>query len=221
MQIPFPTPDENAVKAMNKAWSRHRLDKYLQRWDGSIIPEAPADFLVYKKRAVDVGCGFGKHLINQCQHQTDWGFLGIDKGSLRGGSMIKRFQQQNCPNLFGLHGNAIPIMAGMPDNSLDLITIFYPNPWWPAKHRKKRWSYHPLLPKLVSLLRSGGQILLTSNEDFYLGEWEYALKHHPEAKDVMEHVYSGPINVEEGRSHFETNFLEEGTPCGEVVFQKK
>ena len=176
--------------------------------------------MTYAKRAVDVGCGFGKHLIEQCRLQPDQGFLGIDKGSLRGGSMVKRFEAEGCPNLFGLHGNAIPILAAMPDDSLDLITIFYPNPWWPAKHRKKRWSYHPLLPKLVSLLRPGGQILLTSNEDFYLGEWEYAIKHHPAAKDVMIHEYSGLIRVTEGRSHFEAKFLAEQTPCGEVVFSK-
>ncbi len=147
------------------------------------------------------------------------GYLGIDKGQLRGGNMIKRFAESGQKNLFGIHGNVIPVLAGFPDGYFDQVTIFYPNPWWPTKHRKKRWSYHPLLPKLISVLKPGGEILLTSNEAFYLGEWVYALQHHPRLPE-LQLSYAGPIQEEEGRTHFEAKFIEEGTPAGEVRFVK-
>ena len=111
----------------------------------------------------------------------------------------------------------------MPEESLDLVTLFYPNPWWPPKHRKKRWSYHPLLSKLVSLLKPEGEILLCSNEGFYLQEWLFAMRHHPSASEALEESYVGPVtvSVDEARSHFESKFLQAGTPCGEIRFQKK
>ena len=210
-------PEEKAAAAMHKAWARTDLARYLTRWPEASVPPVPEVFWSYAWRAVDLGCGFGRHLIEQSGRHPERGYLGIDKGHLRGGGMVQRFRAAGRPNLFGLHGNAIPILAAMPAASLDQVTIFYPNPWWPAKHRKKRWSHHPLLPHLTALLKPGGCIVLTSNEAFYLREWIYALTHHP-AVTGMALVEAGPIRRDAGRTHFETKFLAEGTPIGEVRF---
>lgn len=218
MKFPLPTPDEKTIAFMEKTWARHHLEGYLKRWENAFVPPAPDAFWDFDWRACDVGCGFGKYLLARSEAHPEKGWLGIDKGNLRGGSMVERFEETKRKNLFGVHGNAIPIMAKFPDRSLDEITLFYPNPWWPAKHRKKRWSYHPLLPKICRLLKPGGVLLLTSNEDFYLGEWRYALMHHPHIEG-MEEVYSGPIRDDQGRSHFETKFISQGVPCGEVAFR--
>jgi len=219
MSSPFPEPDADTIKAMNKAWSRTDLARYLIRWDRSPNAEIPTGFSDYSWRACDVGCGFGKYLIRESTRHPDRGYLGIDKGVLRGRNMLKRFQATGNANLYGIHANVIPVLAGFPDDFLDQITILYPNPWWPAKHRKKRWSYHPLLPKLIRLLKPGGTILLASNEKFYLGEWIYALRNHP-ALAKLDLSYAGSIHESEGRSHFETKFIETDVPCGEVSFTR-
>ena len=212
-------PDENAIAAMHKAWARVDLQRYLTRWPQARIPHVPERFWSYPWRAVDLGCGFGKYLIVQSRMRPERGFLGIDKGHLRGGGMVSRFQAADRPNLFGLHGNAIPILAALPPACLNALTIFYPNPWWPAKHRKKRWSYHPLLPHLTTLLKPGGTVVLTSNEAFYLREWIYAVSNHP-AITGMELTYAGPVQQTEGRTHFEAKFMAETTPIGEVRFTR-
>ena len=215
----FATPDEQTLAQLEKAWARQNLDLYLKRWEHCQIPRPPRAFFEYGQRACDIGCGFGKYLIEQSRIWPEWGFLGIDKGRLRGGKMIDRFRTAGNANLFGLHGNATPILALLGPESLDVITIFYPNPWWPRKHRQKRWSYHPLLPHLTHLLKPGGTLLLTSNETFYLSEWLYAVTHHPQVDD-MRLVYAGPVLQEKGRTHFECKFLAEGTYCGEIRFRK-
>ncbi|MDJ0839457.1 MAG: hypothetical protein QNK37_23255 [Acidobacteriota bacterium] len=216
----FPLPEDHDTEAMHKAWARADLQRYLKRWEHTDLPSIPAAFHAFEYKACDIGCGFGKYLIRESSRHPDRGYLGIDKGSLRGGSMTRRFAAAGNRNLFGLHANAIPVIATMPETFLDTITIFYPNPWWPAKHRKKRWAYHPLLPKLTRILKPGGTLLLTSNETFYLAEMCYAIIHHPEIK-AMECTYAGPIGETEGRTHFETKFIEEGIWCGEVVFQNQ
>lgn len=212
-------PDAKAIEVLHKTWARHQLSTYLQRWKHTRLPEIPADFWSYSWRSIDLGSGFGKYLLEESAAHPDKAFLGIDKGTLRGGKMVERARQVDRPNLFAIHGNAIPILAGLPDTCLNRLTIFYPNPWWPAKHRKKRWSYHPLLPKLAKALVPGGEIWLTSNESFYLDEWNYALNHHPDLP-ALEGTYAGPIRTTVGRTHFETKFLAQGVPCGEVVFRR-
>ncbi len=218
--FPLPEPDEDRIAALQNSWSRQDLTRYLQRWRDTPVPEIPAAFWTYSWRSCDIGCGFGRFSLEQSALHPGRAYLAIDKGNLRGGTMVRRFRAAGRPNLFGLHGNVTPILAAMPEGGLDLITIFYPNPWWPRKHRKKRWPYHPLLPKLTRLLKPGGCLLLTSNESFYLSEWIYALQHHPAIRG-LELDYAGPVQRNEGRTHFETKFLGLETPLGEVRFRPR
>jgi len=219
MEFPLPAPEEDAVEAMQKAWRRGDLQRYLKRWERARLPEIPSAFFDYSWRGCDIGCGFGKHLIAESEKHPERAYLGVDKGYLRGGGMLQRVRASGRDNLFGIHANAIPVLAAMPEASLDQISIFYPNPWWPKKHRKKRWPYHPLTPQLIRALKPGGSILLASNEAFYLSEWQYALQRHPDIEGLSLD-YAGPIRNAEGRTHFEAKFIEEGTPCGEIVFVK-
>jgi len=220
MTFPLPLPDEKSREALCKAWERQDLNRYLQRWERSTVQEMPHDMIAFTWRACDIGCGFGKFLLRESEQQPNRAYLGIDKGNLRGGNMLKRFAAAGRENLFGIHGNITPILARFPEQFFNQITVLYPNPWWPVKHRKKRWAYHPILPHLVKLLKPGGILTVTSNEAFYLSEWAYTLEHHPNIADMVS-VYAGPIQENEGRTHFETRFLEEGTPCGELRHQKK
>lgn len=221
MKFPLAPPDDKAREAMHKTWDRVDLVRYLQRWDRSTIQELPEDLLTYSWRGLDIGCGFGRYLLRESEKYPERGYLGIDKGNLRGGGMLRRFATTNRPNLFGIHGNVTPVVARFPDKLFDEITIFYPNPWWPKKHSKKRWSYHPILPKMISMLKPGGQLILTSNEGFYLSEWTWALQNHPAVQQQVTLDYAGPIQESEGRTHFEAKFLQEQTDCGEIRFVRK
>ncbi len=221
MHFPLNPPDDASCAALEKSWSRVDLGRYVQRWERSRTPGLPDELLAYPWRGLDIGCGFGRYLLAESERHPERGYLGIDKGSLRGGTMLKRFDGAERANLFGLHANVTPVLERLAPELFDEITIFYPNPWWPPRHRKKRWSYHPLLPKLVELLKPGGQILLTSNEAFYLSEWAYTLKHHPVMHAHLELSYAGPIAVAEGRTHFEVKFIAEGIPCGEIRARKR
>ena len=219
--FPLGTPDDDVIKALQKAWARQDLNTYVEkRWTGAYVPPFPDTFWEYDWRACDIGSGFGRFGWVESQKHPTRAYLSIDKGKRRGGGMLRRYEEKDVPNVLPLHGNAIPILANMPHASLNLITLFYPNPWWPKKHQKKRWSYHPLLPHLFDLLVPGGCLMLCANERFYLQEWLWTLQHHP-AAHCMKEEYVGPIQVSEGRSDFEVKFIHHNVSCGEIRFRKE
>lgn len=219
MDFPLADPPETAQVALAKAWARQDLERYVTRWDSSSLPPISEAFFGYAWRALDVGCGMGKYILRESEAHPDRAYLGIDKGSMRAGKMLERSQMANRPNLFCLNTNAIPMLAQFPDGTLDQLSVFYPNPWWPNKHRTKRWQYHPILPKMFSVLKPGGCMILTSNEAFYLAEFDFAVRHHPEIAGMVRE-YAGPVQETEGRTHFETKFLELGEAIGEVRFRR-
>ncbi|MCK6511808.1 hypothetical protein L6R29_17780 [Myxococcota bacterium] len=219
--FPLDDPPEDTQRSLRKIWARHQLTPYLRRWEEAYVPNFPNAIWAFDWRACDVGCGFGMFVLRESAHHPSRAYLGIEKGTRRGIGLAKRAQASGQNNLFAIHGNAIPLLAEIPDQSFDLITLFYPNPWWPTKHRKKRWAFHPLLPKLVSLLKPDATLLLAANERFYLCEWLYALRHHPDVAPFLVEDYVGPIQETVGRTHFETKYLEHGIACGEIRFKKK
>lgn len=219
--FPLEAPPESEQEMMQKHWRRADLARYMTRWEGGYVPELPeALWSSFEWRACDVGCGFGLWVIRESERHPARAYLGIDKGKRRGSRLARECEQSGRPNLFALHGNAIPLLAKMPAESFDLITLFYPNPWWQNKHRQKRWAHHPLMPRMIELLKPGGRILLATNEKFVLEEWYYAMTHHPLAVSLLEEEYVGLIEVEEGRTHFESKFIAAGIACGEIRFRK-
>lgn len=221
MKFPLPEPGATTVMAMSKAWRRTDLERYLKRWQHLPDFTVPAALFKFPWCGLDIGCGFGKYILAQSKDHPERGYLGIDKGTLRGGRMVRQITEEDRPNLFGMQANVTPVLSTLPQASFNEITVHYPNPWWPAKHRKKRWSYHPLLPRIIDLLKPGAAIILTSNESFYLREWLYALRHHPKLAQRLSLCYAGPIEAGQGRSHFEIKFLAQGIPCGEIRFTRK
>jgi len=220
INFPLPELSEREQDRLFQAWSRYDLERYLLRWKSSPVSGPPGAFWDFSWRACDIGCGAGRYVIDQSLLNVDRAFLGIDKGTRRSSILRARTSELNRPNLFALHANATPVLAKFPDASLDAITIFYPNPWWPTKHRKKRWSYHPLFPRLIQTLKPGGMLTLCSNEAFYLSEWLFALNHHHEAQCLNVDV-PGIAQTGRERTHFETQFLNSGIVCGEVVAVKE
>jgi len=211
-------PRDRAI--MERCWRRNDLARYLQRWDDAYVPGLPEALWSYEWRGCDVGCGFGLYVIEESEKHPQRAYVGIDKGTRRGGRLARHCEALDRPNLFALHGDAVPLLAAMPDASFEQLSILYPNPWWQPKHRQKRWAYHAIFPKMLSLLKPGGELLLCSNEDFYLREWYFALTHHPDAADTLEEVYVGPIRSTEGRTHFEVKYIAAGVACGEICFRR-
>ncbi len=200
---------------LRRIWARIDLQKYLLRWENTNLVEIPHSFFDFEQRSIDVGCGLGAYIIRESAIRPKMAFLGVDKSSHRASMIENRIDQTRHKNLFFAHTNIVPFLCQFPDQSLDEITIFYPNPWWPRKHRKKRWSYHPLLTKLASVLKPNGRILVCSNECFYLAEWLEAMNHHPSFSNYQI-SYVGPARFEQPRSHFEKQFVSRDMILGEI-----
>lgn len=203
------------LEVMRRIWERTDLTRYLDRWKRSVKVPVPVEFWEFDKRCLDIGSGLAAYALDQARAHRDTGFLAVDKSRNRSGVAQSRADAEQLANVFVMNTNVIPLLAELPPASLDEVTVFYPNPWWPKKHRKKRWSYHPMLSALTSVLRPGGRLLLCSNEAFYLSEWLAACRYH-QAFNGMSVSYVGPIRVTVPRTHFERQFMARGMSLGEI-----
>lgn len=115
---------------------------------------------------VDFGCGMGGHtidLLDQGKH-----VLAIDVHTAGICDLAQYANEQNIDRLKLFHGDGVSfITKNMPPETIAELHIYFPDPWPKTRHAKRR-LFSPEFITLVSpALKSGGKILLVTDDDAY------------------------------------------------------
>ncbi|MBT3984145.1 MAG: SAM-dependent methyltransferase [Bacteriovoracaceae bacterium] len=168
---------------------------------------------------LEIGCGVGLHPLQYCAKHPERFLIAIERTSERFSKFERRIGTHNTPeNLLAIRDDAISyITHNLPLNSVNRVFLLYPNPYPKTRHLNKRWHAMPFMRQLKSVLRSGGEIVLATNEKFYADEakkymcsyWGFELVEDVElAFDFL------------GRTHFERKYLERKQSCYNLIFRK-
>ncbi|MBL1208468.1 tRNA (guanosine(46)-N7)-methyltransferase TrmB [Geminocystis sp. GBBB08] len=116
---------------------------------------------------LDLGCARGRFLLQMAQKNPHRNYLGIEirEALVKEANQIK--DEYNLTNLFYLSGNINhffkELLASLPPNSLELVTIQFPDPWFKKKHQKRRVVQSEIVAILAQFLSKKGQIFLQSD----------------------------------------------------------
>ncbi len=207
----------------------HRLDfeKYLingRELDASW--RAGSVFPVPQPLEVEIGSGKGLFLKNESVKNPAHNFLGIEVAhnyaSYCALQLAKANNEQGVSNAMILSGDATPIFTmNLQNNSVEAVHIYFPDPWWKKKHRKRRIINPIIINNIYRVLREGGKFhFWTDVEEYY----QSALKLIAEISPLK-----GPFPVEEipaddemdYRTHFEKRTRENGKPVYRCFFVKE
>jgi len=120
----------------------------------------------------DSGCGTGTSSLKIAKQNPDLPIIGIDRSLHR---LSKQDRNYLPSNLLLLRADLIDFWL-QSFREHDWIVkkhfILYPNPYPKAKHHRRRFPGHPIFPFIVCL---GGELVLRSNWNIYLEEFQTAL----------------------------------------------
>ena len=172
---------------------------------------------------LDIGCARGKFLLQMAQLNQDTNFLGIE---IRESLVINANQKRNELGLTNLHylfGNinssASILLESLPTNSLNYITIQFPDPWFKKKHHKRRVTQPELVNHLVDYLAPEGTIFLQSDIEEVAIEMRDRFAANPlliqQHSETWLDINPLPIPTER-----ELYVLEDNLPVYRVLFKK-
>lgn len=117
---------------------------------------------------LEVGFGYGEHLIWQALNHPNKLFLGAEP--FRSGviNIISEIERQKINNIKIYDDNVIDIIDNLPNESLSSIFILFPDPWPKKKHHKRRFINQNNLKKINSVLKKGGRLVLATDHKDYL-----------------------------------------------------
>ncbi|WP_034916889.1 tRNA (guanosine(46)-N7)-methyltransferase TrmB [Erwinia sp. 9145] len=117
---------------------------------------------------LEIGFGMGASLVSMAQVKPQQNFLGIEVHSPGVGACLASAQEAGVENLRVMCHDAVDVLEKMiPDNSLLMVQLFFPDPWHKARHNKRRIVQVPFAELVMRKLKPGGVFHMATDWEAY------------------------------------------------------
>jgi len=162
---------------------QHALDNY---WPvmGVEYQAQPIDLVDLFGRegpvVLEIGFGMGASLVTMAGNNPQQNFLGIEVHSPGVGACLGSAHEAGVDNLRVMCHDAVEVLENMiPDNSLRMVQLFFPDPWHKARHNKRRIVQVPFAELVMRKLKLGGTFHMAT-------DWESYAEHMLEVMSSIE-----------------------------------
>ena len=133
---------------------------------GTIDPKAI--FGDYEKLIVEVGFGMGSSLFEMAKTNPQNAYIGIEVHRPGIGALCHHALKENIKNVRIFHHDAVEVLKQcIPDDSLDIFQLFFPDPWPKKKHHKRRILQPSFVELIASKLKIEGVFHMATDWEHY------------------------------------------------------
>lgn len=118
----------------------------------------------------EIGFGQGEHLRARLAQHPTHAFIGAEPFINGVSNLLAHLPPGPCPNLRLYMDDALTIARSLAPNTLDGLYILNPDPWFKKRHHKRRIIRPDNLDLFASILKPGGQMVL-STDVTELADW--------------------------------------------------
>ena len=128
---------------------------------------------------LEIGFGGGEHLAAEAAAHPDVGFIGCEPFINGVASLLRYAEAAGLANLRIHDGDARPLIAALPEASVDRVYLLFPDPWPKVRHHKRRLVSPAFLDALARVMADGGTFVFASDHAGYATWTLERLIRHP------------------------------------------
>lgn len=171
---------------------------------------------------IEVGFGKGAFLLDAALARPTANFLGIEIDRGLQLYAATRLAKRSLTNAKVACADARRFIAErVPPLSVAAVHVYFPDPWWKARHKKRRVFTTEFADAVESALAPGGRLLIATDVDEYFGVMTALVGARPAFGEVARRVESGPAAAGEQITNFERKARAKGTPVWRAEFHKR
>ncbi|MBN8943655.1 MAG: tRNA (guanosine(46)-N7)-methyltransferase TrmB [Rhizobiales bacterium] len=132
-------------------------------------PAAPAALFTGAVDGIvlEIGFGGGEHLVREALAFPRQGFIGVEPFVNGMAKMLAEIERKQIGNVRLHTGDGADVLAWLPEASLDLVYLLYPDPWPKTRHHKRRFVSDKTVAAIARLLKPGGEFRFATDIDHY------------------------------------------------------
>lgn len=178
---------------LNRLYGRQsgpRLRKGQQELLDTLLPalSVPADgdvtaaglFGTDRPLHFEIGFGGGEHLAWRADLLPDHGFIGCEPFMNGVVQALGHVRDQGLPNIRLHMGDALDVLARIPDGALSFVYLLHPDPWPKARHAKRRMMNPGPVAMIARKLKPGGEFRFGTDHPVYLRWALMVMNGHPD-----------------------------------------
>ncbi len=171
---------------------------------------------------IEVGSGKGLFLRSAAKAKPDVTFVGLEIAVKYAKMSADKLEALGLSNATCFCADGVRVMDEVvPAGRLDGVHVYFPDPWWKARHKKRRVLNERMIVGIDRALRSGGL--------FHF--WTDVLDYYESTIEMIASLtnWNGPQIVEERESaddmdyhtHFERRTRRNGMPVYRALYMKQ
>lgn len=139
---------------------------------------------------LEIGFGNGNSLAEMAQVSADKNFIGIEVHQPGVGHLLRVIQEKELNNIRIFDTDAIDVLNNaIPDQSLDCIQLFFPDPWHKKRHHKRRIVQAAFLDLILQKLKLTGVFHVATDWENYAEHILETLNKHMGFKNSADIAY--------------------------------
>lgn len=117
---------------------------------------------------LEIGFGMGDSLIEMASVQPEKNYIGIEVHRPGVGRLLSRADEAGLTNIRVYAEDAVQVLADcIPDGSLDVLQLFFPDPWHKKRHHKRRIVQPEFVQQIRRKLKVGGYFHMATDWENY------------------------------------------------------
>lgn len=171
---------------------------------------------------IDVGCGRGMFLVNASTSTPDHNFLGLEIDFREAKRTGARLVRRKLPNARVFGGDARDMLTQwIRPGSLDAVHVYFPDPWWKRKHRRRRVFTDEFVGLAARALKPGGHLHSWSDVEEYFGIIQALMNHSEHFETLPPPPERAPSNDLDYQTSFERRQRQEGWKIHRGLWRRK
>jgi tRNA (guanine-N7-)-methyltransferase len=173
---------------------------------------------------MEVGSGKGTFLLEEAKTFPEKNFFGIEWANKYYKYAVDRIGRRGITNVRLMRTDAAAFIAEhIPDASVQVFHLYFPDPWPKKKHNKRRFFCDENLVHLLRILEPGGIINIATDHADYFEQMTDVAGRASERGLVREMEFIRPAGAREDEivgTNYERKYTKEGRRTYTLALQK-
>jgi tRNA (guanine-N7-)-methyltransferase len=167
---------------------------------------------------LEVGSGKGLFLVNAARANPGRNFLGVEISRKYARLAAERLAKQGITNARLWASDARDVLRKVPDRSLRAVHVYFPDPWWKQRHKKRRVFTDALVAEIERTLQPGGELHVASDVEEYFGLIRELIAASPRLRERPAPEAGVPEHDLDYLTNFERKYRLEGRPIYRAAY---